>query len=355
MAFDAHMEDFQRLGIRQLASLDAADPFGSARAMAGFGQRYAHNRDALPQTDKDRAYHLVVRATELIDYQLPFSSEAKAPDIIAQARRLLQEALELDPSCYDAQRMMAAANKPAFEQYYRFLFDAEPQVRAQSEHERDALQLPEGEARALAEDLVMDPYKRWLASLSLLALECGHYRICLSVGQKLLHYDPLDPADIRYTMALAYAKLEDAEGLAELIARFPDKHRKQNPWYELARLSLAFKARDFIEAQHIVDELIAHHAQAGTTLSRQDWLPHGVYARCLVETQSEDELILAVSEASVLLQEGCDAHERGTLGSWLKQQPSVRYAYTHANKPLPHKPLEQPNSDSHPHKQGGQS
>ena len=38
---------------------------------------------------------------------------------------------------------------------------------------------------------------------------------------------------------------------------------------------------------------------------------------------SEDELILATSEATVLLQEGCDDHERGSLGSWLANLPEV--------------------------------
>ena len=35
---------------------------------------------------------------------------------------------------------------------------------------------------------------------------------------------------------------------------------------------------------------------------------------------SEDELILAVSEASVLLQEGRDDGEHGPLGNWLTKR-----------------------------------
>lgn len=323
MAFDAHIEDFQRMGLRQALAVDEQDPFGAMRSMANFRRRFAQNRDSLPQSDDDRAFYLVARATDVIDYQLPFADDSGAERLIGEGRKLLLEACELSDGCHDARRMLAAADNPSFEDYYRFLADGAEDVRRSCEQRAAALDLPEGDALMLGRHLALAPYERWLAALSARALECGHYRRCLDAGERLLALDGDDPADVRLTMALAYAKLEDKEGLDALMQAHPDARRHRNPWYGLANLALAFKARDFDAAGQELSKLLAAHPGSGTTMARQDWLPAGVYARIVVRPGSEDELILAVSEATVILQEGCDPNERGTLGSWAASQPAV--------------------------------
>lgn len=325
MAFDAHKEDFQRLGLRRVTSLDETDPFGAARSMADFGWRFEQNRDSLPQSDEDRAFRLVVRATDLLDYQLPFAADTATGAIMDDAHKLLEEAIELDADCHDARRMLAATSSSSFEDLYRLLSNGEESVRCACERSRAAVagDLPQGSARTLAEELSMRPYERWAAALAAHALECGRYRRSIEVSLRLLKSNPSDVADVRFTLAYAYAKLEDTAGLDALMRRHPDGRRRRNPWYGLARVALAFKARDFSRAEREVDCLIANHPHAGLTLARQDWLPNGVFARIAVEPRSEDELILAVSEGTVILQEGCDSHERGALGSWLAGRPEV--------------------------------
>ena len=323
MAFDAHIEDFQRLGLRQAAALDDDDPFGAVRSMADFGRRFAKNRDSLPQSDEDRAFHLVSLATDLVDYQLPFAEDSAAPGIIDNARKLLDEALELDPHCHDAKRMVAAADNPSFEDFYRFLVDGEEGARVDCERARAAVSMPDKDGQALGEDLAMRPYKRWLAAVAARALECGHYRKSVETALRLLELDPSDVAGARLTLALAYAKLEDEAGLDALVARHPNGRGQPNPWYALAKLALSFKRRDFDQAASELRSLIATYPHAGMTLARQDWLPDGVFSRIVVEPRSEDELILAVSEATVILQEGCDSHDRGALGSWIAARPEV--------------------------------
>ena len=67
MACDPRREDYLRLGLRFARSLSGGDPFVSARASSSFARRYAFLRDSLPQSDADRAFHLVAEATDLID------------------------------------------------------------------------------------------------------------------------------------------------------------------------------------------------------------------------------------------------------------------------------------------------
>lgn len=320
---DPQFEDYQRLSTRFALSLDGNDPFAAARAVTDFRRKFRTSRDSLPQTDADRAFHLVAKACDLIDYQLPFSTEEGGPDIIAEARKLLLEALELDEHCFDARRMLAAADSPSPNDYYRYLADNAREVRAYCEKERARLadEHGEGDMAAFAGELAMRPYLRWLAAQAMNALVCGRYRLCVQAGLAAREIDPTDPTGMCLSLALAYAKLEDEAALNEL----PGSNGKGRgcAWFLLARMALAFKREDRAAAEREVASILATYPNAGTTLSRQDDLPDGVFCRVNVGPLSEDELILATSESTVLLQEGYDLRERGTLGSWLASRPEV--------------------------------
>ena len=67
MAHDARREDYLRMSLRFALSLDEGSPDHAARAFASFGRRFAQSRDSLPQSDADRAFHLVSLATELLE------------------------------------------------------------------------------------------------------------------------------------------------------------------------------------------------------------------------------------------------------------------------------------------------
>jgi len=97
MAFDPKREDYQRLALRFAHTLDAGDPVSATHSFASFGRRFAQDRDSLPQSDSDRAFHLVVQATDLLDYQLPFASEDSAAALLSRGRECLEEAVGLDP------------------------------------------------------------------------------------------------------------------------------------------------------------------------------------------------------------------------------------------------------------------
>lgn len=329
MAFDPQVEDYQRLGIRFAESLDNTDAAGAARAFASFGRRFAQDRDSLPQSDADRAFHLVAMASRLIDIELPFASDDRAQQIIDSGHAILDEAISLDEHCYDAIRMKAAATSPSFDDFLAFLDDKANDVRAYCEQQREELcaERPEERARLIA-DLAMRPYIRWAAAEAEEALICGRNKKALQIADEVLRADPADAADVRFTAALAHAKLEDEQGLDSLIERMrANGHARpaNDAWMQLARMSLAFKRNDLETAAHVVERLVSTYPHAAEALIRQGELPDGVFARYPAAPYSEDELILALSEGTVLLQEGVDPAGRGVLSSWVAAEVAQRH------------------------------
>ena len=77
VSFDPRREDYQRLGLRFARELDGRDSASAVHAFSTFGRRFASMRDTLPQSDADRAFHLVADAAVMVDYQLPFVPDAQ--------------------------------------------------------------------------------------------------------------------------------------------------------------------------------------------------------------------------------------------------------------------------------------
>ena len=321
MAHDPKREDYLRLSLRFALELDAHGPAAANRAFATFGRRFAQDRDSLPQSDADRAFHLVALATEAIDYRLPFASDAQAEKLIARGRDLLEEARSLDPSCWDALRMLSASRSASVDERYHYLADQAENVRAACEAERDqALEELEGERAAIAASISMRPYWRWLASMSEDALICGRNHEAIDAAELLLASDPSDLSDVRFTLAYALAKLEDEKGLEELARRYETisaLRPADDAWILLARCSLAHKRCDVAAARALLVRLLGSYPSCGSLLITQGELPDGEFARLRVPPYGEDELILAVSEGAVLLQEGNERSGKGVFGAWV--------------------------------------
>ena len=323
MAYDPHMEDYERLSLRFARSLDGRDPASAMVAYASFAHHFAQSRDTLPQSDADRAFHLVSEAAALIDYELPFADDEGAERLIEQGHRLLDEAISLDPRCHDAIRMKSAAECPSFEEYYDFLAANADDVRKACEEARGQAIADESPERASLEaDLAMRPYYRWIATQAAKAVICGRNREAIRLCEQLLELDPQDNADSRFTCAIAYAKLEDEAGLERLATRTRPLLRAhtEDAWMQLSRISLAHKRHDLAEARRLLMRLTQTYPRASYTLTSQKELPDGVFSRLAVAPFSEDELVLAVSEGTVLLQEGRDDAGRGVLGTWIVRQ-----------------------------------
>lgn len=329
VAYDPRREDYQRLALRYAQSLSKSDPVAAARAFTDFGRRFARDRDTLPQSDADRAFHLVSIAAEVIDYQLPFSNEDKAGALISRSRDLLDEAISLDPQCHDAIRMRAARTNATFDAQFDFLSEGAEEVLASCQAARDSIPDDGDDERVtLGRDIAMRPYRRWMAALAEEALICGRNRRCAEAGERLLERDPSDQADVRFTLALAYAKLEDQASLDALARRYGSiapPRAADDAWMGIARLALAHKSHDMALARQLLERLIGAYDGCASALISQIELPDGVFARLAVPPYSEDELILAISEATVLLQEGDEKSGRGVLGSWVAQTTAKLY------------------------------
>lgn len=328
MAFDPKKEDFDRLFIHHLIETGATEP-PNPQQFNSYVAHFSDNPDALITSDEDRAFHLMAQAVEKIDYLLPTVNESEGKPLVLDGQKLLERACELDPHCFDALRMHQAMACTALEDHFQYLVEQEEEVH------QICIEKGASAAKGVSEDfaeavveLAMRPYYRWLAALATRALISGRNKAAISYGQKLFSLDPIDFGDIRFTLALAYAKLEDAEGLAKLEKQYATVFPPRPPddaWVMLARLALAFKTNNRECANDLLDKLLARYKTGTLTLFIQRDLPEGEYARLNVEPYSEDELILAVSEAAVLLQEGNDFTGRGIFGRWLGGEIERRY------------------------------
>ena len=149
----------------------------------------------------------------------------------------------------------------------------------------------------------------------------------------------IDPAGVRHTAMLAMAKLEyPAEELKRFrsahsvpyLANTPlrrrpkDAERDLDPWTLIALMSAAWRELDYEGAEHYLRILVRSCPHAAEALYFQTEFPDGVYARVNVGVGSTDELVLALSEATPVLQEGLGAPDNASFAAWVATNDIVR-------------------------------
>ena len=328
MAHSPMWEDYQRMGYRFIASLPNMSVSEATRSLEDFSQRFSHERDSLPQTDEERAFHLVAVVADMVDQELPVSDDERAREIMVDAPRMLDEALSLDPGSHDAIRMRQTMGQDSFESTLAFLTDRMAEVRERCEEDiRKASDHPSLEIRLLGRDLALRPYLRWVSQAATYALVLGHNRQTLDLVSEAMRADPVDSVGALFTGVLAYAKLEDEEGLEEFVKtsrRHGALRADDNPWTLMARMAIAYKQHDLARASSVIDTLARNYPHALDALYRRIDLAEGVFARLAVEPYSEDEVTLSIAESLVFLQEGVDSFVTGTMGNWVIEEVSRR-------------------------------
>lgn len=323
MAMTPRGEDFERLAIRWADAPHTAEGYPNIiAAISAFPERFVANRDSLPQNDTDRAFALVCRACDLLDVRLPSAADdAEANRLTAEATSCLDEALKLDPTCYDALRIRHGLEFGPRDAMVSFLTESVDEVleMCQAASRAANLEAPRG---SWSRSVYMRPYLRWQLNLANEQLNCGRYRRSLDVCERLLEEDVPDLVGARLVAAYDCAKLEDPEALAALMARYPGD---DNAWFSLARLFLAYKQRRLDDAAAILHAIVRRFPLAGATLTYQDELPAGAFGHLEYAPGSADELFVAVSEAAVILDENC-GEGLSALSQWIADDAVVAQA-----------------------------
>ena len=336
MAFDPIQEDCLRLTLEAMRR-EHIYPLEDAAFAEQRAEEYRRDPASLIVHDRDRSFHLVALATEAIDYRIPFiGDDAEAERLTSQAEHQLQEALDLEPGNWDAQRMLAALGATSNDEYVTYLVDHRAEVELATE--ALAADARDPYSREYAIGLGRLPYLRWLGALAAQALIAGKYRLALSTAEDALELAPEDPGDVRHTATLALAKLEATrDELAAFRRRhataylppapFRRRHTKQerpaDAWTLIAELACAYHELDFSGATRALRTLMRAYPRTAEALYYQAEFPEGLFARVHVIPGSEDELILALSESTPLLQEGLGAPENACLASWIATHPLV--------------------------------
>ena len=88
-------------------------------------------------------------------------------------------------------------------------------------------------------------------------------------------------------------------------------------------MSAAWHALELDDAERYLRELARSYPRAADVLYCQTEFPDGIYARVQVAPQSLDELVLALSEATPLLQEGLGAPDNASFAYWVATNDAV--------------------------------
>lgn len=338
MAFDPIQEDCLRLVLEAMRRERV--PLDSAAFIERSMDVFRENPAKLIHTDRDRSFHLIAKATEIIDYRIPFiPDEAEADRQGERAEAYVREAHELDPGNWDATRMLAALEAESNDAYVSFLIDRKPDI--ENDLAEALASAADPYAREFMSDLGARPYLRWLAALASRALIAGQYRLAYDTAEESLAFAPTDPADVRHTAILALAKLETPR---EELKRFHARHtvsylpalpqrrrhhldqKEPDAWSLIAEMSAAYREFDFDGADRVLRTLMRSYPRAAQPLFYQAEFPDGVFSRVNVQPGSEDELILALSEATPLFQEGYGTPDNACFSLWLAENEIVQSA-----------------------------
>jgi hypothetical protein len=172
-----------------------------------------------------------------------------------------------------------------------------------------------------------DPYAlrdrmRVHAAIARTAIEAGDYKMARDVALNMLDVDEKDPFGARYTLALAFARLEDEDGFNRLDQSL---HRHGNAWSNLARVLLLYKLDHEAAAKRALKTFLTLNDGAAYALLRPLYIEPYLPDRPEFDPGSFEEATLAVSEAEPIIMDTPDF-----IGWVSSQADSMRLAETFA-------------------------
>lgn len=202
---------------------------------------------------------------------------------IERLRRGCEDALRIDGDCIDAQAILALTG------------EGEPDdalVRLE-QIEQGLDELAPADGADLWEEAFARPRLRLLASIARTQLETARYRRALETCERAAALNPADNIGIRFTWAIALARLEDERGFDELDARFG---RQGNAWTHLTRALLLFKLDRMPAARRALRGYASLCRGGAYALLRPTFVEPYLPDRPEVEAGSYQEAMMAVHE-----------------------------------------------------------
>lgn len=206
---------------------------------------------------------------------------------LAALRTASERARALDPESLDARLIALLAQDLGPDPLLEGLVELEREIGPGEPVEGDAW-----------DDVFYRPRLRLRAAVARTCLDGARYRMAQSAATSLLDAAPSDKLGARRTLALALARLEDADGFDALDARL---NRHGDAWSHLARVILLFKLDSMSAARRALrgyDRLCEGGAYA---LLRPVLVEPYLPDRPEAEPGSFEEAVLAVREAEPII------------------------------------------------------
>ena len=255
------------------------------------------NPEASISTSTEQAYALLGRAIDkfkdsmrdddLLDDDQYMAARTKRFESL---RAACAKAVELDGDCLDAQLVSKLAAEKGFDELLEDLRALEAATG--------------GDGSKPFEDLswanIYDrPRLRLRAAFARTCADSARWKMARDASLSLLAATEADgdPLGARYTAALAYARLEDEEGLNRLDARFS----QGNVWSNLARCILLYKLDRPAAARRALRGYAQLSQGAAYALLRPIWVEIYLPDRPEYPAGSFEEALCAVHEAEVII------------------------------------------------------
>lgn len=260
------------------------------------------NPDAFIERDAEKAFSALgaalrrfdesVRNDDLLDDDQYVEERERR---FSALRKACDKALAIDPGCLDARLVRALAATPGPDELLDALCALEEGLDAGGTG--DAGGKPLGELRW---GCVFDrPRLRLRAAIARTCADGARWKAARDAAESLLAVSEKDgdPLGARYTAALAYARLEDEEGLNALDARFS----QGNTWGNLARCLLLYKLDRMPAARRALRGYASLCDGAAYALLRPIFVEAYLPDRPDYPAGSFEEALCAVHEAEVII------------------------------------------------------
>ena len=254
------------------------------------------------------AFSRAMRESEALDDEAYAMARAKALDTL---RKSCRHAMDTDPSCVDARHIFVVSAPPGIGSPDHAYGELLATYR-ESQAALDAVAEWPGDLSW--DNVFLRPHARLLAALARHCVFCTRYRLAIAWGEELIELCPDDEPGIRHSMEIAYARLEDEDGLNRLDGRFGNDSM---PWSLLSRTILLYRLERFSAARRALKGYAKLVEGGAYALLRPVLLPPYVPDRPDCEPRSFDAAMQAVYEMETVI-----ADTPGFVW-WAQNQPEI--------------------------------